>query len=209
LILIALICITSRHICAQEQNNNWVFGSSARVNFGGPVPNGSFFSSINSNEQCASVSDPVTGNLLFFTDGVSVWRGNNSLMPNGNNLMGGAYLSASQGALIVPFPENNQKYFIFTLDEMEYDVPPVYNGLRYTVVDMSLDGGAGDVDVNNNLYIGGNFTIGNIHMVATKPNNSNSWFSLGSALLNGYVLDLKVDSDNNVVMVAPDCLHLD
>jgi gliding motility-associated-like protein len=149
LILIALICITSRHICAQEQNNNWVFGYSARVNFGGPVPNGSFFSSINSNEQCASVSDPITGNLLFFTDGVSVWRGNNSLMPNGNNLMGGAYLSASQGALIVPFPENNQKYFIFTLDEMEYDVPPVYNGLRYTVVDMSLDGGAGDVDVNN------------------------------------------------------------
>jgi len=60
-----------------------------------------------------------------------------------------------------------------------------------------------DVDVNNNLYIGGNFTIGNnIHMVATKPNNSNSWFSLGSAILNGYVLDLKVDSDNNVVMVG-------
>ena len=113
LILLGLICITNRYIYAQEQNNNWVFGYGARVNFGGPVPNGSFFSSINSNEQCASVSDPITGNLLFFTDGVSVWRGNNSLMPNGNNLMGGTYLSASQGALIVPFPENAQKYFIF------------------------------------------------------------------------------------------------
>ena len=136
-------------IFGQLQNNNWVFGYGARVNFSGPIPVGSSNAAINSNESTASVSDPSTGQLLFYTDGLKVWDANNDVMPNGSNLLGGFYNSCTQGALIVPFPEDNQRYYLFTLEELEALslVPVIDNGLRYSVVDMTLNGGLGDVQV--------------------------------------------------------------
>ena len=133
----------------QLQNNNWIFGYGARVNFSGPIPVGSSNAAINSNESTASVSDPSTGQLLFYTDGLKVWDANNDVMPNGSNLLGGFYNSCTQGALIVPFPEDEQRYYLFTLDELEIDPnnPVPDDGLRYSVVDMSLNGGLGDVQV--------------------------------------------------------------
>jgi gliding motility-associated-like protein len=70
-------------------------------------------------------------------------------MPNGSNLLGGFYNSCTQGALIVPFPEDEQRFYLFTLDELEIDPnnPIPDDGLRYSVVDMSLNGGLGDVQV--------------------------------------------------------------
>jgi gliding motility-associated-like protein len=63
--------------------------------------------------------------------------------------LGGFYNSCTQGALIVPFPEDNQRYYLFTLEELEalFLVPVIDNGLRYSVVDMTLNGGLGDVQV--------------------------------------------------------------
>jgi gliding motility-associated-like protein len=136
-------------IFGQLQNNNWIFGYGARVNFSGPVPVGSSNAAINSNESTASVSDPSTGQLLFYTDGIKVWNANNQVMPNGSNLLGGFYNSCTQGALIVPFPEDNQRFYLFTLEELEAQSvnPLADNGLRYSIVDMTLNGGLGDVQV--------------------------------------------------------------
>ena len=136
-------------IFGQLQNNNWIFGYGARVNFSGPNPVGSSNAAINSNESTASVSDPNTGQLLFYTDGRKVWNANNQVMPNGANLSGGFFNSCTQGALIVPFPEDNQRYYLFTLEELEaLSLSPIVdNGLRYSVVDMTLNGGLGDVQV--------------------------------------------------------------
>jgi gliding motility-associated-like protein len=135
----------------QLQNNNWIFGYGARVNFSGPIPVGSSNAAINSNESTASVSDPSTGQILFYTDGRKVWNANDDVMPNGSNLLGGFFNSCTQGALIVPFPEDDQRYYIFTLDELEVDPsnPVADDGLRYSVVDMTLNGGLGDVQTSN------------------------------------------------------------
>ena len=147
--LILTFTLQTPVVFGQLQNNNWVFGYGARVNFSGPIPVGSSNAAINSNESTASVSDPSTGQLLFYTDGIKVWNANNQVMPNGANLLGGFYNSCTQGALIVPFPEDNQRYYLFTLEELEAlsFSPVVDNGLRYSVVDMTLNGGLGDVQV--------------------------------------------------------------
>ena len=149
LFLILTFTIQTPVVFAQLQNNNWVFGYGARVNFSGPIPVGSSNAAINSNESTASVSDPNTGQLLFYTDGRKVWNANNQVMPNGSNLLGGFFNSCTQGALIVPFAEDNQRYYLFTLEELEaLSLSPVIdNGLRYSVVDMTLNGGLGDVQV--------------------------------------------------------------
>ena len=149
LFLILTFTLQTPVVFGQLQNNNWIFGYGARVNFSGPIPVGSSNAAINSNESTASVSDPNTGQLLFYTDGRKVWNANNQVMPNGSNLLGGFYNSCTQGALIVPFPEDNQRYYLFTLEELEaLSLSPVVdNGLRYSVVDMALNGGLGDVQV--------------------------------------------------------------
>ena len=149
LFLILTLALQTPVVFSQLQNNNWIFGYGARVNFSGPIPVGSSNAAINSNESTASVSDPSSGQLLFYTDGRKVWNANNQVMPNGANLSGGFFNSCTQGALIVPFPEDNQRYYLFTLEELEALslVPVVDNGLRYSVVDMTLNGGLGDVQV--------------------------------------------------------------
>ena len=121
---------------AQLQNNNWTFGNGCRVNFNSPVPNGALNSLLFSSEPCATVSNPETGSLLFYSDGLTVWGSTNQPMPNGTGLLGGAQKSSTQGPTIVPFPENPDKYFVFTIDELEFDA---YTGLHYSVVDMTLN----------------------------------------------------------------------
>ena len=149
LFLILTFTLQSPVVFGQLQNNNWVFGYGASVNFSGPIPVGSSNAAINSNESTASVSDPSTGQLLFYTDGRMVWNVNNQVMPNGSNLLGGFFNSCTQGALIVPFPDNDQRYYLFTLEELEGQSvnPFTDNGLRYSIVDMTLNGGLGDVQV--------------------------------------------------------------
>lgn len=152
-VILSLIIQTSL-VFGQLQNNYWNFGFNCMVDFSGPQPNGTITSAIYSPEQCASVSNELTGQLLFYTDGTSVWTPNHQTMPNGFNLFGGAFLSCTQGPVIVPFPEDPAKYYIFTMDDLEYDVPQLDNGLRYTVVDMTLNNGLGDVDpLQKNIFL--------------------------------------------------------
>lgn len=91
-------------------------------------------------EGCASVADRSTGTLLFYTNGIEVWNAQNQIMPNGTGLLSGASQSASQGVIIVPQPGSVSRYFLFTVDE-EFNNGA--NGFRYSIVDMSLDGGNG------------------------------------------------------------------
>jgi hypothetical protein len=92
-------------------------------------------------EGCASISDE-NGDLLFYTNGITVWDANHDVMPNGNGLYGST--SSSQSAVIVPQPASANLYYVFTLDRNgDYEVG--HNGLCYSVVDMSLNSGLGDV----------------------------------------------------------------
>ena len=153
-VLLILFTVFLGQAQAQLQNSHWTFGYNCWVDFTGGVPVGTGASAIYSNEQCATVSNEATGQLLFYSDGQSVWDANHTVMPNGLNLFGGAYLSSTQGPLIVPFPEDNSKYYVFTLDDLEYDIPQLDNGLRYTVVDMNQNNGMGAVDLlQKNVFL--------------------------------------------------------
>ena len=141
IILIGTVC----SISAQNAAKNWVFGNRARIDFnsGSPVASTVPEGTMSTPEGSSSISDS-NGNLLFYTDGLKVWNRNHSQMPNGKNLKGGA--SSTQSALIVPCGCN--RYFIFTTGEIQQKFR---NGFRYSVVDMSADGGFGDVISTKNL----------------------------------------------------------
>lgn len=121
---------------------NWFFGNRAAITFnsGSPVP--ILTSQLVTTEGVASISNQ-SGNLLFYTDGRTVWTSQNLPMPNGNAAGGttlNGHASSTQSAIIVERPGTTNRFFIFTSDA---DVGP--NGICYSEVNMSLNGGYGDV----------------------------------------------------------------
>lgn len=125
--------------------NNWYFGNTAGLSFASGAPVALTNGALVTTEGCASISDG-SGNLLFYTDGVTVWNANHVPMTNGTGLTGHA--SSTQSAIIVQQPLNPNRYFIFTADA---DTGP--NGIRYSVVDMNLSGGLGAVTATKNVLL--------------------------------------------------------
>lgn len=130
---------------SQTPADKWYFGTNAGLNFTGGGPTAIISSGMNAFEGTASISD-ANGNLLFYTDGITVWNKNNLVMNNGTGLMGN--LSSTQAAIIVPTPSNISQYYIFTTDAQGGP-----NGLRYSVVDMSLSSGLGSIIIKNTLLL--------------------------------------------------------
>ena len=130
----------------QDATSNWYFGEQAGIRFNqdGTV------TALNDGqtltfEGCASISDP-SGNLLFYTDGITVYDRVHQVMVDGDGLYGD--ISSTQSALIVPDPGDPSFYYIFTVDTKVFPDDPDF-GLNYSIVDMSLNMGRGAVIEKN------------------------------------------------------------
>lgn len=141
IIFTLLLFVFTTFTYSQHSADNWYFGVLAGISFTTGTPVAVSGGVLVTNEGCSSASDS-SGNLLFYTDGITVWNKNNSAMLNGTGLFGGT--SATQSALVVPSPANINEYYIFTVDEIGGP-----NGFRYSVVDMTLQAGMGDVTLKN------------------------------------------------------------
>jgi len=130
---------------SQNEANIWYFGLEAGLDFnsGAPVP---LTNSAMTQNEGTSVISNSSGELLFYTNGMSVWNKNHSVMPNGMGLLGGG--SSTQSGVIVPIPESENLYYVFSVPaEIGYD------GLNYSMVDLSLNGGNGDVTIKNQFLV--------------------------------------------------------
>lgn len=131
----------------QKENDIWLFGLGAGLDFSSGTPVKIEDALMFSKEGCAVMSDRY-GQLLFYTNGLKVWNRSHQVMSNGNGLNGGAETSSTNQAIIVPHPSVSSLYFIFTTDERAGA-----NGLNYSMVDMTLNNGLGDVTQKNvSLY---------------------------------------------------------
>jgi len=182
-------------IAAHAQVNEarwWYFGSGGGIDFNpNPIadPNGTLFT----YEGCSSISGPVNGNLEFYTDGLSVKTSTHVNMPNGTGLMGNG--SSTQSGQVVPYPGSSTKYYIFT---MASNVGA--NGLRYSVVDMTLNGGLGDVvAAQKNVFLGNSYA----EKIAAVKNGNNYWVTtlrLPGQQLHAYEVD--ATGVNNTAVVS-------
>ena len=131
---------------AQFQNNNWRFGNGGGLNFDSFGNVSVSFGITATQEGSCAISNRTTGALLFYTDGINVYNANNEVMQNGTGLLGGTpeLTSSTSAAAIVRDPNSETMYYLFTLDEQSST-----NGLRYSIVDMTLDGGLGAIPTNS------------------------------------------------------------
>ncbi|WP_179008441.1 T9SS type B sorting domain-containing protein [Winogradskyella forsetii] len=169
--LVLILLITSVQVFAQNEASFWYFGQNAGLQFN--AQSGTVTALTNGQlgtlEGCTSISDE-NGNLLFYSDGRTVWNRNHQIMSNGDYFGGTGLLgdpSSTSSGLIVPKPNDPNKYYLFTVDEPHHDNAAVYpnqfngtynpgsvpgdddgfnNGLNYSLIDMTLNGGLGDVD---------------------------------------------------------------
>lgn len=88
------------------------------------------------NGGSAVASDPVSGGLLFYTDGVNVYDATHRMMPNGNDIGGAPAPSGNQPAVIVKAPDQTSKYYILTNNAAGLSAGQV----RLTVVDSAAFG---------------------------------------------------------------------
>lgn len=151
--ILLLSLLVNTKVLAQYENV-WICGSSAALDFNTGGPTALQVPSAGGKETYASVCDK-NGTLLFYTDGSFVWDKNHVMMPNGSALTGLGIIggtatsitnSTSQGALIVPMPDNASQYYVFSLTQIEAGADA--GKLFYSVVDMTLNGGLGDVVPN-------------------------------------------------------------
>lgn len=131
--------------CGGKEANHWYFGDKAGIDFSGGSPVADINGRLFSQEGCASISDK-NGNLLFYSDGDTVWNKNHLLMQNGGNLFNyiNASESSTQGAIIIPQPKNPNIYYLFStpFGAGQYGQP---SRMIYSVIDMSANGGLGAV----------------------------------------------------------------
>jgi gliding motility-associated-like protein len=131
-----LFLLVAVNAWSQNQANWWFFGTNAGIDFNGGSPTPNNVGQLDTIEGCSAISD-ACGDLLFYTDGITVWNRNHNIMPNGVGLFGNP--SSTQSAIVIPLPNNTDLYYVFSISINNA------TGLYYSVVDMSLSGGTGDV----------------------------------------------------------------
>lgn len=144
-VVFLIVFFLASPLLAQKEYNHWYFGFGSHLDFSFSPPSLDDIGKTESIEGSASISDPVSGGLLFYTDGLTVWNRQHTPMPNGTDLFSNR--SSTQAALIIPDPADSKLYYVFTVDQSGYLGPT--RGLNYSVVDMRLNGGLGDVTRKN------------------------------------------------------------
>jgi len=147
-LLLAAFCSSFFIFSHSQEFNTWYFGNAAGITFnpGGPTTPRALNDGTNAAYEGNSSICDVDGNILFYTNGTTVYNRNHQVMAGGAGLLG--HQSATQSSMIVPRPNSDSLFYIFTTDASENGLA---NGYRYSVVDMNQDGGNGEVVTKNVL----------------------------------------------------------
>jgi gliding motility-associated-like protein len=195
-LILFIILVMCHNSFAQKQNNQWRFGGAGAIDFNTVPPSFVNGCVIATGEGSASVADKVTGALLFYTDGVTVWNANNLVMPNGTGLLGGtpALLSSTTAAVIVPKPGSNSLFYMITIDEQSSN-----NGVRYSVIDMTLNGGLGDVVAGQkNIFL---FQTNSEKLEVVPASDGLSFWLITHETVGNSFFSFKID--NNGIQTTP------
>jgi hypothetical protein len=197
-------------------NYNWFFGGNAGITFdpiqsgGTPTP---LSGSMVSQEGVSSISNRE-GKLLFYTNGDTVYNSGNTVMSNGTGLSSSG--TSTQSSIIIPRPNSN-KYYIFTTD---FNGNP--NGFEYSIVNMDLQAGLGEIESKNIKLINSPLTekvtacshsTEDAYWVITHTSGDTSYYSykVNSAGLSGPIITNIGHTHNTArgyMKTSPDCTKL-
>jgi hypothetical protein len=180
-LLVLVLLIAAGNVSAQFTDRFWAFGDSAAINFknlNNPIPDSSI---LRVRGTCVSICDSL-GDLIFYggTPNQTIFRPpsppytydwgfllnkNHNIIVNGDSLKA---LEWYNEMTIVPNPANINQFYIFSAG-----VTPINQGFYYSLLDMSLNNGAGYV-LQKNVQLQ-NFQT-NDCVTAIKHGNGRDWW---------------------------------
>lgn len=140
-----LIFLFSLNLHCQREADNWYFGEKAGLNFNNNTPIVLNDSEMIAPSGCTSISD-VQGNLLFYTNGNTVWNNNHQIMENGENLNGD--INFPQSTIIIPKPNDPTTYYIIT-NKTTTSTNLTSPGVYYSVVKINNQSPLGKIELKN------------------------------------------------------------
>ncbi|MCH7400552.1 gliding motility-associated C-terminal domain-containing protein [Belliella kenyensis] len=135
-----------------QSNNIWYFGDGAGMDFNpdpddpdGPMPRPVTHPQ-NIPAGTTTISDE-TGQVLFYTDGSTVWDLNGNVMQNGQDI--GGSNQASEGVIAIPIPQEETMFYLFTTSTAADGGSQV----KYSLVDIKAENptGVGNVVTKDNF----------------------------------------------------------
>ncbi len=190
-----IILIGNTPAFTQNRNNAWMIGYNYTQQYpdiGISFQSGSFNTfSVYRNMQFfltdASICD-TSGNLQFYTNGIYIANKNHDTLMNTQNFNSGwatdyygdIGLGIAQGAIVIPIPDKGDRYIVFyeTAEPILYNFGYTYSPieLNYSIVDMSLDGGLGGIDLSykEKVILADTLTRG--RLTACKHANGRDWW---------------------------------
>jgi len=151
-IILLFLGISISPAFAQNEASVWSLGEGIQFNFNTGSPEISNFSG--NSKANATICDSL-GNLILYTDGITVWNRNNEILINGEQII-------SDGARVfgrpvfAPYPKKKGHYFLFN-QYIPSDSYPIQNKkLVYAEININAFNGRGEV-VAKDQFIHGDY----------------------------------------------------
>lgn len=182
--LFLIVLVVKMAFCySQRENNVWYFGVKAGLDFNNGNPVNLNNSQAAALTACSSICNS-SGQLLFYSNGKKVWNRNHQVMPNGTDLMGSD--ASTQSSIIIPKPNSNTIYYLFTNVNNALPI-----GIRFSEIDMTLNGGLGDVTLTKNIPL---YSPACEKLCAVKNYADNTYWLLSHGFGNNEFAAFKIDA---------------
>lgn len=146
------------------------------------------------------------GNFLFYSNGLAVYNRYGNIMPNGDSLnYPSEYYSlqvpqgeaSEQGMVIVPYPGNSNEYCIFHFTPTDTSTSAGgYEALNfyYSIVDMTLDSGRGDL-ISKNVPLIQDVLLSADRVAACRHANGRDWWIIKPVWYNNIYYEFLLTPD--------------
>ena len=169
-------------------------------------------------ESTVAVMSDSIGKLLFYTNGCAVANREHVLMPNGSGLNPGeisdqvcpwkGYI-VPQGAMILPKPAGTKQFYILHSGAEPDPVRKIRLGaLYYTVIDLELQNGLGDVVSKNQVLIKGDLGA----FTSVRHGNGRDWWivvpDFGNRRWHTFLLSpagIEAQAPQLIPLTGPEC----
>jgi hypothetical protein len=161
----------------QREDHTWYFSATNKGLFFDFTTNAVSITSEHaplSYEGCGVASDPITGDVLFYSNGIKVCDRSHLTMPNGSGLLGN--ITCATSGIPCPMPGQPNKYYLFYNSANSPNSGIIY----YSIIDMNLIGNGtaslplGDiVSGQKNISLTSNASEG---FVIVTGGNNDFWF---------------------------------
>lgn len=191
---------------SSQRNKYWYFGINAGLRFdSNNVVTEIMNSPLLAFLQSTTMSNEQ-GDYLYFSNGISVSNKYHQTMLNGTGLICSS-ISGGENCVSVPLPNSDSLYYIF--HRYHGGEPIKYNesdtGYYYSIIDMSKDGGNGDVISKNNLIL---HRKGYSMSIIQHANNIDFWIVLKPCYSNDIYAYLLTQAGLSTTPVTTNCQTL-